>query len=321
MIEAREGDRIVDVVIAAWNCADTIERAIRSALAEPEVSKVVVVDDASSDASLARAACVARENERVTVCALPSNRGPSAARNAALAVSSAPWVTVLDGDDFFLPGRIGKLLAVCGAYDFVADDLLQVDEAQIGIAEPRPALTRQPAPWRLDFEAFVAGNASRRGSPRRELGFLKPLMRRAFLARHDLRYEEGLRLGEDYALYAHALALGARFLVLPTCGYVAVVRANSLSGAHTKQDLERLRDFDRKLEAVVGLSQADRRALGVHTRSVDARVRWLAVIEGFRARSPAQFLSPFACSPTVSGFLLRQLVAEGVRRLSVGLSQ
>jgi succinoglycan biosynthesis protein ExoU len=309
----------VDVVVAAWNRGGTIERAVASALAEPEVRAIYVVDDGSTDDTAARAEQIARQDSRVIVCRLPANRGPSAARNRAFALSSAPWITILDGDDFLLPGRIGKLLAIADGCDFVGDDILQIDETRVGASDPQPAFGRQTGSWRLDFETFVRGNASRRGARRRELGFVKPLMRRSFLDRNGLGYEESLRLGEDYALYAHALALGARFVMLPACGYVSVMRSNSLSGAHTKQDLERLRDFDLKLGAIAGLSNGDRSALATHYRSVDAKVRWLAVIEGFRSRSPARFLTPFACSPAVSAFLLRQLLAEGVRRLSIGL--
>jgi succinoglycan biosynthesis protein ExoU len=180
------------------------------------------------------------------------------------------------------------------------------------IASPR-TLTGQQERRRLDFAAFVAGNVSGRGR-RRELGFLKPLMRREFLDRYGLRYADELRLGEDYALYAQALALGARFVVLPACGYVAVVRANSLSGRHSRHDLERLRDFDARLAAAFDLRPADRRALRRHTLSVEARVRWLAVIEGFKSRNPRAFCAPFAGPPQIVGFLTRQLFAEGVRR-------
>jgi succinoglycan biosynthesis protein ExoU len=306
---------VLDVLIAAWNRADTIERAIRSALVEPEVRKVIVVDDASTDDTAARAEGIAAETDRLTVLRLSANAGPSAARNRALELSSAPWVAVLDGDDFFLPGRIGKLLVASERADFVADDILQIEETKVGKAEPQPVMFEaKSGPRELDFEAFVLGNVSRRGAYRRELGFLKPLMRRSFLDRHGLRYQEELRLGEDYALYAQAFRLGVRFLVLPACGYVSMVRENSLSGRHTKQDLERLRDFDLSLLESVGLPAEARRALKTHYRSVDARVQWLAVIEAFKSRNPTRFLSAFIRSPQVSLFLATKLFEEARER-------
>ncbi|MFG3656131.1 glycosyl transferase family A, partial [Klebsiella pneumoniae] len=55
----------------------------------------------------------------------------------------------------------------------------------------------EPAPRFLNIKGFIDGNISRRGASRGEIGFLKPVMRRAFLDAHGLRYDEKLRLGED----------------------------------------------------------------------------------------------------------------------------
>ncbi len=318
----------VDVIIAAWNRAKTIERAMLSALAEPEVRSVIVVDDGSTDETMLRAERVAAARRgRVVVKRLPQNGGPSAARNLALAQSNAPWVAILDGDDFFRRGRIANLLSLAADNDFVADDLEEVVEGQSGQAgqagrdgAPRTSLLADDprndlGPWRLDLESFVLGNVG----PRRHLGFLKPIIRRSFLDRHRLRYDQRLRLGEDYALYTRALALRARFLVVPQCGYVSVKRRDSLSARHGKQDLERLRDADLELARMPGLTARERRALERHYRSVDARAQWVAVIDAVKARSAPDFLRPFLRSPTVSTFLIARLVEQarlrGGRRL------
>jgi succinoglycan biosynthesis protein ExoU len=251
----------------------------------------------------------------VVVHRLQSNGGPSIARNKALELSSAPWVAILDGDDFFLPGRMGKLLSVADGFDFVADDVLQIEEALVGKSEPMAVLGEAVlGPSRLDFKTFVLGNVSRRSAHRRELGFLKPLVRRAFLDRHRLRYEVALRLGEDYAFYARSLALGALFLITPAYGYVSVARSNSLSGRHSKDDLERLRDIDLKLGVMANLSGEEERALRVHYRSVDAKVQWLAVIAAFKSRCFTRLAAPFFRSPEVSLFLALKLVEEARNR-------
>ena len=94
--------------------------------------------------------------------------------------------------------------------------------------------------------------------------------------------------------------MGARFLLVPIAGYVSAVRATSLSALHSKQDLERLRDTDRELLANKRLTASERRALAAHYGSVDCRVQWLAVIEGFKNRSISNFLAPFGRSPLIS---------------------
>lgn len=321
----------VDVLIAAWNREDTVERAMLSALNEPEVGKVIVIDDGSTDSTLAIAQRVAFEfGERVVVRRLENDIGPAAARNLGLELATAPWVAVLDADDFFLRGRLRYLFLHTDDYDFVADNLLQVREgdaiAQSVMQEKSDML--QP----LNLEEFVLGNVSRPGHDRKELGFLKPLMRRSFLDHHGLRYDESLRLGEDYVLYARALALRARFVVTPATGYVSVVRPDSISGKHSLGDLERLRDADLGLRSIVRLTARERRAIDRHYRSVDARAQWVAVIEAVKARSVSSFVAPFFRSLTVTSFLIRNLIKQAslrsgrllaslVRRASNALAQ
>ena len=280
---------------------------------------VIVVDDASTDDTADVVGRIALEySGRVVVKRLERNYGPGAARNIGLGLSTAPWVAVLDADDFFLQGRMEQLLSYADDNDFIADDLLQVDESDDG--RQSRLFEALVDPRQLNLEQFVLGNLSRPGRLRKELGFLKPLMRRSFLDQHSLRYDESLRLGEDYALYARALAMRARFIVIPACGYVSVVRSDSISGRHSLADLERFRDVNDELSGIPGLGAREKRALRCHYRSVDARAQWVAVILATKARSPSNFLAPFFRSWTVSRFLLenlmQQLYLRGGRLLS-----
>jgi succinoglycan biosynthesis protein ExoU len=313
------GAACVDVVIAARDRSDTIERAVKSALMQPDVRTVIVIDDGSADDTAAIASRCDLNDERLIVRSLPLNRGPSAARNTALEFSTAPWICVLDGDDYLLPGRIAKLLAGATGRDFVADDLLQVHEQRIAWEAPVPVLfgsSFEPRP--LDLEEFVRGNIRPHFVHRRELGFLKPLIRRAFIEQHRLRYDESLRLGEDYALYARALALGARFLIVPAAGYVSVVRSDSLSARHSRLDLERLRDSDTVLLAWPHLSAAERRALRKHREAVDCRVQWLVVIEAVKSQDYLRLVGTFLHSVNISIYLARRLLEEIGRRTGPG---
>ena len=311
----------VDVLIAARDRGDTIERAVASALFQEEVHAVIVVDDGSVDDTVTRAWRCDPNGERLIVKRLSCSVGPSAARNVGLQMSTSPWLAILDGDDFFLPGRIRKLLSWSADWDLIADDPLQIPEDRIGHKAPRPMLANVlPQPRGIGLEQFVRGNIAPRGVHRRELGFVKPLIRRSFLERHGLRYDETLRLGEDYALYARALAAGARFLLTPAAGYVSVMRADSLSGRHSRGDLERLRDSDHELMALGTLTAKERRALVKHYLSVDSRVQWLVAIEAFKANNVARFLSTLCRSPTVTFFIAERLLDEACRRLRAAIA-
>jgi glycosyltransferase involved in cell wall biosynthesis len=69
----------VDGLIAARDRADTIARAVSSALERDGVRSVIV--------------------ERLLSCL-----GQAAATNAAIIISTAPWLAILDADDFFSQG-------------------------------------------------------------------------------------------------------------------------------------------------------------------------------------------------------------------------
>lgn len=231
----------VTVIIAAYNAQDTLARAIRSALSEPETSEVMVVDDASQDDTCAITRREAQNDPRVRLIPLDTNQGPGAARNRALDAASSAFVAILDSDDVFLPGRLGRLLS-CRGCDMMADNIAFVTPENINDISHGDWSAHQPLFEPLTPTQFVRGNLRKRGVARGELGFMKPVMSRDFLNRHNLRYDPSLRLGEDYDLYVRMLLAGARLKLTHTPGYGAVVRQTSLSARHGAHELACLHD-------------------------------------------------------------------------------
>ncbi|MGU3390543.1 glycosyltransferase family 2 protein [Sphingomonas sp. M1A8_2b] len=280
----------VSVIIAAWNAEATIGRAVASALIQPEVSAVIVVDDGSTDGTVAVARAVDDGGNRVQIVALAGNRGPAAARNAGLDASVSPFVALLDADDFFVPNRFAALFAVPG-WDAIADNIAFVTEDALPDFRLSDVSLRDAPPERLTLADFVTRNISRRGHARRELGFAKPVMRRAFLLGAGLAYDETLRLGEDFALYTSMLVRGANFLTIARCGYVAVERASSLSGQHRTADLVALLAFDRKLEATPALPAPARTAIRRHRAHLAVKVDHRRFLDTKREQGLAGALS------------------------------
>ncbi|BCH58117.1 glycosyltransferase family 2 protein [Agrobacterium vitis] len=259
----------VCVIIAAKNASATVARAVRSALAEAETHEVVVVDDGSVDGTGAEALSADDNSGRLKIIRFDHNRGPAAARNCAIEASTAPLLAILDADDFFLPGRFTQMMAE-DQWDFIADNIVFVKEECVSQVNTGVKRFRRQARL-LVLEDFIAGNISQRGAQRGEIGFLKPVMRRDFLDRHGLRYNEKLRLGEDYDLYARALVAGARYKIIHSCGYGAVVRHDSLSGKHRTEDLKRLYEADRSILANPNLTQEQRSLLTQHEKHIRDR--------------------------------------------------
>lgn len=294
----------VVVVIAAFNAEETIARAVCSALAETAVAQVVVVNDASSDNTSKAAAIAGAGDERLRVIELAQNIGPSAARNLAISESDAPLIAVLDADDHILPGRFEKILGA-GEWDFCADNLVFFrDVRELDGFHLVPDEGRDPSKFSLNFRQFVAGNISKRNKIRGELGFLKPVICRKFLDDNDLRYDENCRLGEDFILYARALAAGARFTVIDNCGYAALVRANSLSGVHSITDLANLHQRGLDLLRRLQLNDSDYSVFRLHAASVERKIAHREVLQTRRAEGLLKGIFAAAQRPTAIADIL-----------------
>jgi len=304
-------DHQTAIIIAAYNAESTLARAVASAAAQPETAEICIVDDQSTDATARVAQACAAEDKRVIVLSQNENQGPSAARNAAIAATRAPWIAILDADDYLLPGRLSRMFAAGGDADFIADALIRAPFPADPPPPAPPAPSAQDARL-LDFESFVLGNLGKAGHGR-DLGFIKPLIQRSFIVRHDIQYQPQMRLGEDYEFYARSLALGARFLLAPATGYVSVDREGSLSNRHTIADLAALRDCDAGLAALRPLTPAEARALRAHADNVDCRLQWRMLIEAVKARDLGASFKAFR-SPTVALYLAARLVEQAWQR-------
>jgi succinoglycan biosynthesis protein ExoU len=157
----------------------------------------------------------------------------------------------------------------------------------------------------LDLTKFVSGCISRRGKLRRELAYLKPLIRRDFVERHGLRYDETLRLGEDYAFYTKALIAGARFHLAGACGYVAVERANSLSNRWTLTDLQSMLAFDdHVLAGCAQLTKQERSVFTAHRRNFACMVDYMAVADRMQQRGRLAALAMLPQMPSSASYIL-----------------
>ena len=201
------------ILIAAYNAEAFLDGALESALAQTcRDIEVVAVDDASSDGTYAALQAWARRDPRVRVLQHAQRSGAAAARNTAIAAARGRWLAVLDSDDAFRPERIERLIAAAerdGA-DLLADNLRERDFASgapLGTAFP-PAQTA--APERLALADLL--RRDRLDLPgRAKVGYLKPIVRRAFLERTSVRYRPDIRVGEDLLFYFECVAAGGRF--------------------------------------------------------------------------------------------------------------
>jgi len=297
----------VSFVIAAYNADLTIERAVRSALAQKGVSvEVVVVDDKSTDFTLDVARSM--EDNRIRVIALAENRGPGGARNTGLQAASGRWVAILDADDAVHPERIRRMIGRAEqAGASIATDNLEVARAsdlRRKIMFPPAVLSRTPE---LSLADFIGGNILFKSAF--NFGYMKPIFERRFLWERALRYDETLRIGEDYLLLATALAKGGRCVVEPEPGYVYHITDGSISRVLELQHVESMLAADAAFADSNQLDPAARAAFLQRSRSLRDAAAFLSLVQHIKEGSPFKAI----------GAALRNPVA--VRHLSIPIAK
>ena len=98
----------VSVVITCHNEEGTIEQAVRSVEAQTAsdaVAEIIVVNDGSHDGSKVVLERLAGEIEKLRIIEAPG-LGLSGARNRALREAKGEVIAILDGDDFWTPGKL-----------------------------------------------------------------------------------------------------------------------------------------------------------------------------------------------------------------------
>jgi hypothetical protein len=98
---------LVSVIMPAFNAEKTIEKSIRSVLAQSyRELEMIVSDDGSSDSTPDIVERLAKEDSRVKLVRMEKNAGCYPARNAALRSSQGKYIAIQDSDDISLATRI-----------------------------------------------------------------------------------------------------------------------------------------------------------------------------------------------------------------------
>ena len=140
--------RTISTIIVNYNAGSLLRKCVDALLACPLDIEIIVVDNASSDASLDGL----QDLSQVCVIRNPANVGFAAACNIGVQASSAPFLLFLNPDCFFQPDAIAPLLASLQSGDrvgMVGGLLVNEDGTEQGGG--RRAV---PTPWRSLVRAF-----------------------------------------------------------------------------------------------------------------------------------------------------------------------
>jgi glycosyltransferase involved in cell wall biosynthesis len=105
----------VSIVIPAYNAGPYIAESINSVIEQTFTDwELIVVDDGSTDDTVEQVSPFLSD-PRISLHD-KANSGPASARNAGINLSKADLIALLDADDYWLPTKLEKQIAIMGKY-------------------------------------------------------------------------------------------------------------------------------------------------------------------------------------------------------------
>lgn len=198
----------ISVVMPAYNAAAFLPQAIESVLAQTwRDFELIIVDDGSTDETLAIAERYAAQDARIRVYTQP-NAGVAPTLNRGLDLAGSEWVFLMHADDLMHPNRLERQLAFIAEHPELAVASSWVEH----INSKGETIARDRSPL-VTHEAVE--KQYRANSP---IGISHPaaaLRKSAVLAVGGYRAQ--FRVNEDIDLWNRLLEKGCKILVQPEC--------------------------------------------------------------------------------------------------------
>ena len=114
--------KTISVIVPIFNAGPYLGKCIESLINQPYTAlQIILVNDGSTDDSLAIAQQYAAQDNRIEVYT-QSNQGQSAARNVGLQHATGEWISFVDADDYIDPDY----------YTYLTQEIGELDSVQIG---------------------------------------------------------------------------------------------------------------------------------------------------------------------------------------------
>lgn len=266
---------LVSVIVSNFNGARYLPPLLDSLRRQSlRNNEIIVIDDASTDESLSIMAEAAQRDPRIRVQAMRKNGGPAAARNKGLSLAQGDWIAIVDSDDIVHPCRLQKLIdrAIEKNVQIIADDMIVFYE-EGGAPHRFLEGKRSKVAGLVSIDDYVRENAVLSSCP--ALGYLKPVFHRISFEKLALRYDEKLRIGEDYHLMARALAAGLSFWIEPFPYYLYRKHNQSISNRLSNALIVNMIKADEALATAHGSDNAGlRSAVASRTSSLKTLSVW-----------------------------------------------
>ena len=231
---------MISVIMPVYNTEQYLRGALASVLGQTYTDlELIAVNDGSTDSSPEILKEAAASDKRVRIIDQP-NGGVSRARNAALDAARGEWIYFMDSDDAIDPDMLKKLMELSEGADVVISGVNEHDlkkDKEVITAYGLPDVTLRSREEIGDYLENIF-RYSKRGV---FWNFLWNRLTRADLIRDaHLRFEEDVRLGEDFLFNTEVLKRASFVRVTGAAYYHYFVRGfQSLTGRFDPNELER----------------------------------------------------------------------------------
>jgi glycosyltransferase involved in cell wall biosynthesis len=208
----------VSIIVPAYNMQAYLDETVASVVAQSFANfELLIVDDGSTDDTLAKAKAWAERDHRVQVLT-KANGGLANARNFGLAAARGHWVLFLDGDDWLAEGQLQHMLRRAEE----APEAVLVACSCAMVDDDKTLLSRAPVPdLHAPFENFAVTCAFS--------------VHCALVKRDAIQalggFDEALKSAEDWDLWQRLARTGAHFVTAPDIWALYRRRAGSMSRA------------------------------------------------------------------------------------------
>jgi glycosyltransferase involved in cell wall biosynthesis len=295
--------RLVSVIIPSYNYAKFVPDAVESVLAQTySTLEVIVVDDGSTDDT--QEVLKNRFGDRIRIL-YQENKGLPAARNTGIRNATGEFVALLDADDWWLPTKLEKQMAVMErepAVGVVYCGSLRVNlETGSSYETPCRPDVRGDVRQKLLYSNCVAGSAS------------AALIRRELFDKAGL-FDETLKSAEDWDMWIR-LSRHTHFDFVPELLIRYRLHNCQMSSKLTTMHRYQIQVMERAFreDPIDGNNDAIRRQALAYIH-FDAGDGYLAMREFGEARK--HFLQAIALAPQKTRYykyLLRALIRQPVK--------
>ncbi|MBR3795248.1 MAG: glycosyltransferase [Clostridia bacterium] len=305
----------VSIIIPCYNSATYLEACMASVLAQTMTDfEVILVDDGSTDRTLAIAQRIAEQDARVRVLS-QKNSGVSAARNLGLDHSCGEWVTFVDSDDLIVPDMLETMLSAAEAgVDMVVcahKTFTDAGSEEIVIPETRWMDLKGEAKKRAAALRLIEGDCV--------LNIMcNKLHRRALIEREGLRLDRSVRIAEDALFNLEAVLCGRGIAYVNKATYLYRMHAASATQSQTASEFDKHLPWLRAMREVLLKRKAMEAYYGAYLDSVALRLYKdggvQGVMGGFRKKAvPLVVVDRLDTSRmTAAAWLLACIVKRGL---------